>query len=93
MLSITWYNVKFLDNCAIKAKGSDIKMLKDFAVTLERLRDGILSYYDYPISTGPLEGTNNKIRTIQKQAYGFRHMEFFKLKIYALHEAKYAFAR
>jgi transposase len=45
---------------------------------------------DFPISTGPLEGTNNKIKTLQKQAYGFRDMEFFKLKIYALHETKYA---
>jgi hypothetical protein len=41
-------------------------------------------------STGPLEGTNNKIKTIQKQAHGFRDMECFKLKIYALHETKYA---
>lgn len=46
--------------------------------------------YDYPISTGPLEGTNNKIKTLQKQAYGFRDKEFFKLKIYALHESRYA---
>ncbi|MCF8110575.1 MAG: transposase, partial [Desulfobacteraceae bacterium] len=41
-------------------------------------------------STGPLEGTNNKIKTLQKQAYGFRDHLFFKLKIYALHETKYA---
>jgi transposase len=56
------------------------------------LRDitGILAYYDCRISTGPLEGTNNKIRTMQRQAYGFRDKEFFKLKIYVLHEAKYA---
>jgi transposase len=80
----------FLDDWIAKAKGSEIKMLKDFAGTLDRHRDGILAYYDYPISTGPLEGTNNKIKTMQKQAYGFRDMDFFKLKIYALHEAKYA---
>jgi hypothetical protein len=43
-----------------------------------------------PISTGPLEGTNNKIKTMQKQAYGFRDLEFFKLKIMAIHQAKYA---
>ncbi|MEA3224067.1 MAG: transposase, partial [Thermodesulfobacteriota bacterium] len=43
-----------------------------------------------PISTGPLEGTNNKIKTLQRQAYGFRDSEFFKLKILALHEAKYS---
>ena len=65
-------------------------MLSLFANTLEKHRDGILAYYDYPISTGPLEGTNNKIKTMQRQAYGFRDMQFFKLKIFALHETKYA---
>ena len=55
-----------------------------------RHRRGILAYYDCRISTGPLEGTNNKIKTMQRQAYGFRDQEFFKLKILAIHEAKYA---
>jgi hypothetical protein len=27
---------------------------------------------------------------MQRQAYGFRDQEFFRLKIYAIHEAKYA---
>ena len=36
------------------------------------------------------EGTNNKIKTMQRKAYGYRDMEFFKLKIMALHETKYA---
>ena len=49
---------------------------------------GLLTYYDFSISTGPLEGTN-KIKTLQKQAYGFRDLLFFKLKILALHERKY----
>ena len=80
----------FLDDWIARARSSDIKMLKTFSKTLERHHDGILAYYDYPISTGPLEGTNNKIKTLQKQAYGFRDMSFFKLKIYALHETKYA---
>lgn len=61
-----------------------------FAGTLQAHRHGILAYYDYPISTSPLEGTNNKIETLHKQAYGFRDKEFFKLKIYALHESRYA---
>jgi len=37
-----------------------------------------------------LEGANNKIKTLQKQAYGFRDTEFFKLRIFGLHESKYA---
>jgi transposase len=80
----------FLDDWIARAEISEIKILIKFSQTLNNHRDGILAYYDYPISTGPLEGTNNKIKTLQKQAYGFRDMEFFKLKIYALHETKYA---
>ena len=73
-----------------RAEASGIKMLQKFAITLAMYREGILAYYDYPISTGPLEGTNNTIKTMKRQAYGFRDHEFFKLKIYALHRTKYA---
>jgi len=79
-----------LDDWTEKAFSSGIRMLVRFAGMLQMHRRGILAYYDYPISTGPLEGTNNKIKTLQKQAYGFRDKEFFKLKIYALHESRYA---
>ncbi|MDP8237509.1 MAG: ISL3 family transposase [Candidatus Hatepunaea meridiana] len=58
--------------------------------TIGAYRTGLLAYYDYSISTGPLEGTNNKIKTMKRQAYGFRDMQFFKLKIMAIHETKYA---
>jgi len=81
---------RFLATWAARAKASGIAMLIGFANTLLSHQSGLLNYYDYPISTGPLEGTNNKIKTLQKQAYGFRDMEFFKLKIMALHQAKYA---
>lgn len=62
------------------AKASKIPMLIRFSNTLSAHRSGILSYFDHRISTGPLEGTNNKIKTMKRQAYGFRDMEFFKLK-------------
>jgi len=71
-----------------KAEASGVAMLKRFAKFLQSHRHGILAWYDYPISTGPLEGINNKIKTMQRQAYGYRDHEFFKLKIKALHEAK-----
>lgn len=60
------------------------------AKTLEKHREGILNWYDHPISTGPLEGINNKIDTLKRQAYGYRDMEFFELRIKALHNSKYA---
>ena len=71
------------------AEASGIRMLKDFANTLRIERRGILAYYDYRISTGPLEGTNNKIKTMRRQAYGFRDQTFFILRIYALHNTRY----
>jgi len=73
-----------------RARVSGIRMLEQFADTLEEHQPGILAYYDYPISTGPLEGTNTKIQLIKRQAYGFRDSEFFKLKILGLHETKRA---
>jgi transposase len=81
---------RVLEDWIHRAEASCIKVLQKFAGTLGMHRRGILAYYDCRISTGPLEGTNNKIRTMQRQAYGFRDQEFFKLKILALHEAKYA---
>ena len=72
------------------AGSSGIRMLRDMAHTVAKHFYGILAYYDYPISTGPLEGTNNKIKTMKRQAYGFRDKEFFKLKILGIHLTKYA---
>ena len=62
-----------------RARASGIGALVQFAATLEDYQEGVLAYYNYPISTGPLEGTNTKIRVMQRQAYGFRDHEFFKL--------------
>ena len=80
----------FLLDWIKRARISKIKQLKDMADSLETHQKGVLSYYNYRISTGPLEGTNNKIKTLQRQAYGYRDMDFFKLKICALHLTKYA---
>ena len=68
------------------ARASKVPVLGKFANTLS----AILAYFDHRISTGPLEGTNNKIKTMKRQAYGYRDMEFFKLKILGLHETMYA---
>jgi transposase len=80
---------QFLNGWIQLANYTGIRMLMGFAKTLAGHREGILAWYDYPISTGPLEGTNNKIKTMQRQAYGFRDREFLVLKIMAIHEAKY----
>jgi transposase len=79
----------FLDDWLRRAEASGVKMLVQMAKTLAAHRSGLLAYYDVMITSGPMEGTNNKIKTMKRQAYGFRDKEFFKLKILAIHETRY----
>lgn len=80
---------KHLDAWIRKAKVSGIRQLMTMAKTLNTCRAGLLAWYDHPISSGKLEGVNNKIGAIQRQAYGYRDQEFFHLKIYAAHLTSY----
>ena len=84
------FGTVFLDGWIRRAEASGIKMLQQMAKTLQAHQAGLLAYYDVEITSGPLEGTNNKIKTMKRQAYGFRDHEFFKRKILAIHETKYA---
>jgi len=74
----------------VYAESTGIRILQQFAKTLRFHAFGILAWYDYPISTGAMEGTNNKIKTMKRQAYGFRDPEFLKLKILGIHKTTYA---
>jgi len=62
---------------------SRIEPLKKFARSLKKRLSGILAHCRYPISTGVLEGINNKIKVIKRIAYGFRDIPYFFLKIRA----------
>lgn len=42
---------------------------------------GIYNYFDHKITNAQSEGFNNKINIIKRKAYGFRDLEYFKLKI------------
>lgn len=68
---------------AALAFDSGLKPLIRFAKGLLRHVDGILNHCRYPVHTGRLEGINNKIKVMKRQAYGFRDNEYFKLKIKA----------
>jgi transposase len=43
--------------------------------------EGIVTHADIKISTGKIEGVNNKIKTLRRQAYGYPDDEYFFLKI------------
>jgi transposase len=78
-----------LENWLRTARESGVEMLEKFAKTLEDHREGILNYHENRITTGPLEGTNNKIRVLQRRAYGYRDPEYLMLRIYALHDTSF----
>jgi transposase len=83
------FATSFLDGWLRRAQASGVKILQQMARTLALYRSGLLAYYDAMITSGPMEGTNNKIKVLKRTAYGYRDHEFFKLKILALHETRY----
>ena len=72
-----------------KAKELENEHVTRMARTIEERLPNIISWYSHPISTGPLEGLNNKIKVLKRMAYGYRDMEFFSLKILFIHESKF----
>ncbi len=52
-----------------------------FSKILKNHYDGIISHAEYQISTGKIEGVNNKIKTVRRQAYGYPDDEYLFLKI------------
>jgi transposase len=72
---------KALDQWCALAHASGIPALATFARNLCRHEKGIVNHCRYPIHTGRLEGINNKIKVIKRQAYGFRDDSYFILKI------------
>jgi len=63
-LSLFWNQPDKAAAEAHLAPAPGIRILKDFAKTLRTHRTGIPAYFDRPSPTGPLEATDNKIRTI-----------------------------
>ena len=83
---------KFLDDWCRRAEATGIRVLRTMSHTLRGHRVGLLNWYDHRISTGPLEGTNNKIGLLQRRAYGYRRYDHFKLRLLTLHHAKFTLA-
>jgi transposase len=80
----------FLDVWLKGAMSSGISALARAAKTLAGYRTGLLNFFTHHIISAAVEGTNNKIKTLKRQAYGFRDMEYFKLRLYHLHTQRYS---
>jgi transposase len=79
-----------LDNWIRRAEASGVAVLQRIGRQLRAFRFALLNWYEHRVSTGPLEATNNKIKTLQRRAYGYRDEAYFHLRICSLHETKYA---
>jgi transposase len=78
----------FIETWLSQAKAMDNSHLTRFANTVASHIDTILAWYEHPITSGPLEGLNNKIKVMKRSAYGYRDFEFFGLRLLFIHETR-----
>jgi transposase len=74
---------RFFDNWRESLKWQRLKPYEKFAEMIDRHWDGIAAYSqpENKVSLGFVEGLNNKIRVIQRRAYGLRDEEYLRLKV------------
>ena len=73
----------FFDAWRGQLRGQDLGAYEKFAAMVDKHWDGIGPYSQptHKIPLGFVEGFNNKIRVLQRRAYGLRDEEYLKLKI------------
>ena len=74
---------RFFENWKAALKWQRLRPYEKFAEMIERHWNGVAAYSrpQNKVSLGFVEGLNNKIRVIQRRAYGFRDEEYLRLKI------------
>lgn len=74
---------RFFENWRASLKWQRLKPFEKFAAMIERHWEGIAAYCQpqNKVALGFVEGLNNKIRVIQRRAYGLRDEEYLRLKI------------
>jgi len=74
---------RFFENWKAQLKWQRLKPFEKFAAMVERHWDGIAAYCEpeNKVALGFVEGLNNKIRVIQRRAYGLRDEEYLRLKV------------
>ena len=74
---------RFFENWKAALKWQRLKPYEKFARMIEAHWEGIASFcqLDHQVSLGFVEGLNNKIRVLQRRAYGLRDEEYLRLKV------------
>lgn len=80
--SVAWAR-KFFENWRESLKGQKLEPFEKFAKMIDGHWKGIAAYClpENKVSLGFVEGLNNKIRVIQRRAYGLRDEKYLRLKI------------
>jgi transposase len=75
---------KFLDAWCTRAMRSKIDPMKKMAQTLRRKRELLLNWFraEGALSSGVVEGFNNKPKLITRKSYGFRTQEAYEIALY-----------
>lgn len=73
--------VKLLNEWVVRCAMSDIPELKNCAKTYTNWIEEIRNSLALPYSNGPMEGYNNKIKTLKRVAFGFKNFTNFKARI------------
>jgi transposase len=79
---------KFLDRWTKLAIFSDNNIIRKAGQFIDSHSTGILNWFSCHINSGPIEGLNNKIKLLKRQMYGIGNVEYFKLRLYGLHDTK-----
>ena len=74
---------RFFENWKAQLRWQRLEPFEKFTAMIERHWDGIISYCDpdHKVSLGFMEGLINKIRVIQRRAYGITNEEYLMLKV------------
>jgi transposase len=75
--------LRFFENWKAALKWQRLKPYEKFARMIEAHWEGIASFcqLENQVSLGFVEGLNNKIRVLQRRAYGLRDEEYLRLKV------------
>ena len=75
---------KFLDDWCVRAMRSKIEPMKKMAKTLRNKRELLLNWFraDGALSSGVVEGFNNKLKLITRKSYGFRTQAAYETALY-----------
>jgi transposase len=64
-----------------QAEQSGLKQLAKFVTTLRNWWDVILNYFHDHLTSGFVEGMNNKLKVIKRSGFGYRNFEHFRLRV------------